>query len=126
MVPLRYPHIENYHSNTHQDPGFQKKLFILVSSKIFILTLNGTLWILDRDHYIDLVTIVNIGVGHNVVVTLSIDVELIVVVVIVVEVVVDIGHNGEDVHGCGKESHLSNIHCCCISCCWTPSNKIIV
>ena len=67
-----------------------------------------------------MVPVVHIGVGHDVVVTLGVDVDLIVVVVIVVEVVVNVGHDAQDVHGRGQEGHLGDVHCGGVSSCWTP------
>ena len=74
-----------------------------------------------RHHHVHLVAVIDVGVGHNVVITLGVDVDLIVVVIIVVEVIVDVGDNAQDVHGCGQEGHLGYIHCGCVSCSWTPS-----
>ena len=80
------------------------------------------LWHKNRHHHIDLISIVHIGVGHHIVVALGIDIQLVVVVVIVVEVVVDVGHDGEDIHGGCKEGHLSNIHCGSIGSCRAPAH----
>ena len=48
-----------------------------------------------------MVPVVHIGVGHDVVVALGVDVDLVIVVVVVIDVVIDVGHDGEDVHGGG-------------------------
>ena len=82
----------------------------------------ATLWHQDRDHHIHLVSIIHVCVGHNVVVALGVDVELVVIVVVVVEVVVDVGDDGQDVHGRGEEGHLSDTHRCCVRGCRTPEN----
>ena len=80
--------------------------------------------IYNRHHHIHLVAIVHVSVRHNVVVTLSVDVDLVVVVVIVVEVVTNVGHDAQDVHGRGQEGHLGNIHCRGVSRCWAPTFKL--
>ena len=80
------------------------------------------LWHEDRYHNVHLVSIVHICVCHNVVVALGVDVELIVIVVVVVEVVVDVGDDGQDVHGRGEEGHLSDAHRCCVRGCRAPEN----
>ena len=54
----------------------------------------------NRHHDVDLVSVVDVGVGDHVVVALNVEVHLVVVIVVVVKVVGDVGHNGEDVHGC--------------------------
>ena len=70
-----------------------------------------------------MVPVVHIGVGHNVVVALGVDVDLVIVVVVVIDVVIDVGHDGEDVHGGGQEGHLGDVHCGGVSSCWTPEKK---
>ena len=65
------------------------------------------LWIQYWNHHIDLVAIVHIGVGHHVVIALSIVTDLIIIIVVVIDVVGDIGHHGKYVHGCGQKCHLS-------------------
>ena len=77
--------------------------------------------IYNRHHHVHLVAVIDVGIGHNVVITLGVDVDLIVVVIIVVEVIVDVGDNAQDVHGCGQEGHLGYINCGCVSCSWAPS-----
>ena len=66
--------------------------------------------IYNRHHHVHLVSVIHVCVRHNVVVTLGVDVDLVVVVVIVVEVVVDVGHDAQDVHGSGQEGHLGDVH----------------
>ena len=61
----------------------------------------------DGDHDVDLVSVVNVRVGDHVVVALNVEADFVVVVVIVVQVIRDVGHHGEDVHGGCKKSHLS-------------------
>ena len=61
-----------------------------------------------------MVPVVHIGVGHDIVVALGIDVDLVIVVVVVIDVVVDVGHDGEDVHGGGQEGHLGDVYGCSI------------
>lgn len=76
--------------------------------------------IYNRHHHVHLVSVIHVCVRHNVVVTLGVDVDLIVVVVIVVEVVVNIGHDAQDVHGRGQEGHLGDVHCGGVSSGRTP------
>ena len=59
-----------------------------------------------------MVPVVHIGVGHDVVVALGVDVDLVIVVVVVIDVVIDVGHDGEDVHGGGQEGHLGDVDGC--------------
>ena len=70
-----------------------------------------------------MVPVVHIGVGHNVVVALGVDVDLVIVVVVVIDVVIDVGHDGEDVHGGGQEGHLGDVDGCSICRCWTPQRE---
>jgi hypothetical protein len=83
--------------------------------------INIYLRIKNRHHDIDLVAIVDISVGHHVVVALRVDVELVLVVVVVVDVVVDVDDDGEDVEGGGEEGHLGDAHSGGIRCCRTPT-----
>ena len=84
------------------------------------VTFASLLWHENRYHDIHLVSIVHICVCDNVVVALGVDVELVVIVVVVIEVVVDVGHDGEDVEGGGEEGHLSNADCCSVRSSGTP------
>ena len=86
------------------------------------VTFASLLWHENRYHDVHLVSIVHICVCDNVVVALGVDVELVVIVVVVIEVVVDVGDNGEDVEGGGKEGHLSDAHGGRICCGWTPEH----
>ena len=48
---------------------------------------------------------------------------LIVVIIVIVQVVVDVRHNGEDVHGGCQEGHLSNTYGRSVCCSGTPERK---
>ena len=69
-----------------------------------------------------MISIIDIGVGDDVVVTLSIDIDLVVVVIVIVDVVVDVRHYGQNVHGGGKECHLCNVDSCSVCCSGTSRN----
>ena len=86
------------------------------------VTFASLLWHENRYHDVHLVSIVHICVCDNVVVALGVDVELVVIVVVVIEVVVDVGDDGEDVEGGGKEGHLSDADSRGICCSGTPEN----
>ena len=103
MVPFRL----SLHHNIH---------ILQIDNIIIFMYYLDELRIKNRHHDIDLISIVHIGVRDYVIVALSIDVDLVVVVVVVIEVIVDVGHNGQNVHGGGQESHLCNVDSSSICC----------
>ena len=62
----------------------------------------------DGHHDVDLIAVVDVGVGDHVVVALNVEADFVVVIVVVVQVVGDVGHDREDVHGGGEEGHLGD------------------
>ena len=87
------------------DTDLTKHHLLSTKSNLYLV---ARLRIEHRHHNIDLVPIVHVGVGHNVVVALRVDVQLVVVVVVVIQVVVDVDDDGEDVERGGQKGHLSN------------------
>ena len=62
-----------------------------------------------------MVAVVDVRVGHNVVVALHVKTDFVVVVVVIVQIVRDVCDDREDVHGGGQEGHLGQADCGCIS-----------
>ena len=61
-----------------------------------------------RHHDVNLIAVVDVCVGDHVVVALNVEADFVVVIVVVVQVVGDVGHDREDVHGGGEEGHLGD------------------
>jgi hypothetical protein len=91
---------------------------------IYFYLIAETLGVEHRHHDVDLVAIVDIGIGHHVVVALGVDVELVLVVVVVVYVVVDVDDDRKDVERCGEEGHLCDAHGSGIRGCRAPVGHI--
>ena len=54
-----------------------------------------------------LVSIVDISIGHNVVITLSVDVQLVIIIVVVVDVVVHVDNYRQNIQCRRQKCHLS-------------------